>query len=231
MRLSLLLAILLISHPCSARKTKIIDWEFAVDFLRSYFCTGNQDWWKNISEDPVLRYTMRVGVIMFCHPTKFVDVESMRELVKHARFAVEKQTRGKRTTVTNCLWDGIKNWNIAPFFCPLPSKIFMKNYDLVLDSALDMFCVKDKILDFWCIVGALIARGRDAIREKVPPHLCASHRLKRQFDANSGMAIFEQLACLNSVDYNFNYVALEKGNHLHFVTFGYWCCIIQFVET
>ena len=228
----LLFAILLISRPCSSRKTKIIDGEFIVEFFQSYFCTGDQDWWRNIKpEHAALGYMMHVGIITFCNPAQFVDKDMLGELVEEARLTVKKQTWDKRKTVTNCLWGGIKHWSLAPFFCPLPSTIFMKNYDLMLDSVIEKFCFGHEQFELLCQVAKWVLRERASIREIVRPHVCASHRLKRQFDVKSGMAIFEQIACLNSVDFNFNYVAMEKGNHLHFVYFGFWCCIMEFVET
>lgn len=230
-----MLAVLLIAHPCSTRKTEKIDWQFGFEFFKSYFCTGDQDWWKNIKTDLVLGYMMHVGVIMFCQPAGFKDWSTLGELAEEARFAIEKHTWKKRTEVSNCMWDGIRDWHVVPFFCPLPSDIFMKNYDETLDFALESFCTNTNGISvnslINCKVAEIILKEKAVIREVMKPYLCASNRLKRQFDVKSLMDIFKQNACLESVDFNFNYVAIEEGNHWHFGTFGFWCCIIEFVET
>ena len=56
--------------------------------------------------------------------------------------------------------------------------------------------------------------------------------LKRQFDANPRMAKFKSTACLQSTEFNFEYVAIERGNSLHFSTSGCGagCCIIELVK-
>ena len=237
----LLLSVLLISHPCSTRKSKNIDWEFTIELARSYFCTGHQDWWKNIKEDPVLRYIMHTGVNFFCgstrfrdgKPARFGDVEMMKELVGEARYAVEKQRWEKRVKVSDCLWKGIIDWHVVPFFCPLPSERFMENFDANMENlVLKVICMKGgSRMSRWCKTGEWLLKYRSVIREISLSFLCASHRHKRQFDAKSVMAIFQKTACLRSADFNFEFVAMEEGDQLHFVAFGFWCCIIEFVKT
>ena len=239
----LLLSGLLISHPCSTRKSKNVDWTFTIELLHSYLCTGDQDWWKNIKDDPALRFIMHTGVNSICdptrfqdgRPTRFVDVEILKELVGEARHAVEEQTWEKRVGVSDCLWKGIRDWHIVPLFCPLPSETFMKNFDKTLDSLVPYFkksCIDGgPKISTECKIGAWLLKYETAIRDVLRPYLCASRRNKRQFDAKSGMAILQQIACLESADFNFEYVAMKEGKHLHFATFGFWCCIIELVKT
>ena len=221
--------ILLTGNVCVSRK---FDWKFAVGVVRSYMCTGNMDWWKEIKKDPALKFVMHVAVITFFDHSKFFDIETLDEIVGEARFAVDEHSLEKRTKVSGCLWDGIRDWHFVPFLCPLPSEKFMEKYDDTLDMIYNFICLKQSRVSFdtGCKIGLAIFQERFAIRSAVKPYLCENPRVKRQFDANSLMAIFKQTACLQSTEFNFEYVAIERGNSLHFSTFGIWCCIIEFVK-
>ena len=52
----------------------------------------------------------------------------------------------------------------------------------------------------------------------------------RQFDANPLMAIFKSTACLQSTEFNFEYVAIERGNSLHFSTSGCGAALLSLLR-
>ena len=230
---AILLSYLLIFHPCSAKKAKEFDFGMAMRLLRSYFCTGDMNWYKKIENDPALKYMMHVAIIYVCDNTQFRKVQTLRGMVKEANSAFQYNSWEKRARVSNCLWKGIKEWHFIPFLCPVHSEIFMENYYNSIDEIWTFLCPEETSgsWNLWWKIGEQILKNKIKIREVLKPYVCANHRLKRQFDAKSVVAIFKQNACLQSAAYTFDYVAIEKGQSHYFSVFGHWCCFIELVKT
>ena len=229
-----LLSFLLICHPCLTKKAKEFDSGMASRILRSYFCTGDMNWYKKIENDPALKFMMHVAIMYVCDNTQFHNVQTQRVLVEEANSAFQRNSWENRARVSNCLWEGIKEWHFIPFLCPLPSEIFMDNYYNSIDEIFKTILCPEEILGsrkLWCKIGEVIIEYKIKIREVLKPYVCANHRLKRQFDAKSVVAIFKQNACLQSTAYTFDYVAIEKGNSRYFSAFGHWCCFTKLVKT
>ena len=118
-----------------------IDLEFFLRFTTTYVCTGNNDWWKKIS-DPVLRMTMQLAVLSFCTPETDMDIlELVRTLSTDSSLAMnEENVRQKRNEVGECLWDTFKEWMLIPFFCPHQYEMLVGVLDGWLDDAHFIFC-------------------------------------------------------------------------------------------
>jgi hypothetical protein len=162
-----------------------------------------------------------------------VTKNDVRDSFTKAEEIVRQESLRRRREVSDCLWDGIKKWHIAPFFCPLSSEIFMRNFDGTHDFVLQKFCTENSksslARDIGCKLGKLLQQKRQAIRSSVKTYLCENKRQKRQFDAVTLMRVFTDTSCGNSARYNFDFVAL--GNDLYLNMYGIWCCLIKFVDT
>ena len=219
----------------SVIKGKKADEVFRLKLVHSYLCTGNREWWKKIPDD-MLRYMMHVSVTWKCNGD-ITDTDVLSNLLEESKRAVQLKSLKKRTEVSDCLWKGIKDWHFIPFFCPLSSEKFMQNYDESVNYLVETLCSSNSshIRGSWnwigCSLGRLIFEKMDVIREVVHPYLCESSRQRRQYDVVSMMAIFKQTACLESSAFNFDFVAIKEGGNLHFLLYGFWCCIMKFVET
>ena len=79
------------------------------------------------------------------------------------------------------------------------------------------------------MIGTRLLKRREEIRNAMRPYLCKHTRPKRQYDVKTVIASLEQSACLKSSDYDLKGIATGDGM-LHFVAYGYWCCITLFID-
>ena len=221
----------------SNTKDRTIDWNFARQILRSYLCTGDREWWRNIEKNrKVLKFLMHAGIELYCDrdSLKYRYQEDMGELIEDARSAVKQQSLEKRKEVSECLWKGLRYWHLEPIVCPFTSEKFMEEFDMNLRKILEeVICAKKRDI-FWeigCLSGSLALRNIDALRQYFRPYLCKTHRQRRQYDVASIKAIIDQVACLKSTEHDLETVVIEDGNNFHFSRWGIFCCINMFVET
>ena len=112
--------IFLITCQCSSDQSvaRKLDWKFVLQFMRSYLCTGNLDWWEEVENDPVLKLILHTSVLCNCEKERLLEEEVVVELLQDAISTFQKQSWMKRVEVTECLWSAIKKLHFAPFFCP-----------------------------------------------------------------------------------------------------------------
>ena len=210
-----------------------VNWGFGSEILRSYLCTGNREWYKDISTDsyPTLRFIVHAQIELFCRLGE-IDFGSLNELVEEARYAAELQPGEKRNESSKCLWRGIKYGYFAPIVCSKSDKL-MENLDNLTSWIInDNICngaIKKDWTEIVCMIGQRMIEKKEAIRDAVRPYLCRLLLRKRQFDLKSLIEVVEQTACLQISGYNFKEIAL-KGGWVHFPYYGYWCCITKFFD-
>ena len=111
------LIILLTLLSCSSQKEEaqdidnLLDWKFNKRILSTYLCTGNNNWYREISEESMLRFIVHAQIEIYCQD--YFEWENLNDLIKEARFATERQTREKRMQVSRCLWTGVKDGYFA----------------------------------------------------------------------------------------------------------------------
>ena len=212
--------------------SETVDWNFTAEMLRSYLCTGNEDWYKKISRDPMLKFIIHAQIEIYCKSGQTRDLDSLNELVSEARYAVELQPTQRRIEVSQCLLSGVKDGYLAPIVCT-PSKKFMKNLDTLTDWIIqNLFCNRQD-RNIWlkgaCIIGKRMMDKREEIRKTVSPYFCKRQRdrVKRQYDLKTVIEMFEGVACARTS--SFKNEAEEEG-WLHFPAYGFWCCITPLVD-
>ena len=100
-----ILSIVSLCQLCGSSEVKSVDWDFAKHIIRTYFCTGNHDWWSKIENDPALKFIMHVGVKFYCDLGVSNEEirEDVAELLKEAPLAVHKRSKKERNDVSVCL--------------------------------------------------------------------------------------------------------------------------------
>ena len=174
---------LLLIQPLTTKSLEVssqedIDLAFFLHFIRTYVCTGNNDWWKKIS-DPALRMTMQFGVLSQCTPKTDMDMlEVVRTLRTDSSLAMnEKNIRQKRYEVGECLWDTFKEWMLIPFFCPHQYEMLVDVLDGWLDDAHNIFCLangKEGQGEIICTLTKLVLNNLQSITRKIGQivHVC-----------------------------------------------------------
>ena len=223
---------LILAACANQKETTTVDWSFNKEMLRSYLCTGNQDWYKKISRDPMLKFIIHAQIEIYCETGHTRDLESLNELVSEARYAVEQHPTQRRTEVAQCLLSGVKNGYLAPIVCTTSKKL-IKNLNILTEWVIqELFC-REKDKNIWmkraCTIGKIMTEKGEAIKEAVRPQLCKNQyeRVKRQYDLKSVIKMFEQAACERSTSYKNR---AEEEGWLHFPAYGFWCCITPLVE-
>ena len=232
-----MLTIFLITCQCSSDQSvaKKLDWKFVLQFMRSYLCTGNLDWWEEVEDGPVLKLILHTSVLYNCEQERLLEEKVVVELLQDAISTFQKQPWMKRVKVTDCLWSAIKKLHFAPFFCPGTSDKFRENLDKSWDDLYEGMCEQSigtfSHLRVLCKVKHAVLTNRDAIREAVNPYLCYKPRQKRQYDIVSMMAVLNQAACWDSDENDIKTAVVEEGDVVYFTGWSLLCCISKFIDS
>ena len=221
-------------HRQDTSSTDSYDFNFADSLLRSYLCTGNIGWWRNVGRNrtddklTTLRFLAHASVAMFC-PTYRLTVRNVKFFIKDARKIVNDKD-SSLNKIRGCFWEAMVNRFIIPFLCPRSDED--ESFVTILRDTHELFCAdqkdkkKNKIKSYGCGVANVILRNRLNARKVFGPFVCDKDRQdrlqKRQYDVTT---LTNGLMAGCSVQH---LVVFKRGQPLPLLYFGdFYCCLVH----